>query len=367
MQQMGPFEVGQVKAHMEHGLGCTAIREKVLKEDGKIRFGETTIVNCMNKLQKDSAWRGEQEEGSGAPRKTTKTQDKQIVNWLLQKRGERKVSVGRLKRQFPYLRGLSDGLVEERLCEADLVYLRRRSKPIVTKEYLQERIAYCRSVKRKHDSTLLKWAYTDGTTFFLDRTEPEHQHSKRKALGTHVWRRSDNTDALYEECIGPSIYSKGQGIAVRVWGVLACGVLHTHILEPGEVMDSLLYAELVEDHFEKWCGGCEYLVCDFEGCIRGEEALHALDTVGLELVEDYPRCSQDFNAIENVWAILKDRLGETMPIHLESRGDFVKRLGLAVIWLNRNRADQLRYLSTNQKERANACLAQKPPGGRTKW
>ncbi len=34
---------------------------------------------------------------------------------------------------------------------------------------------------------------------------------------------------------------------------------------------------------------------------------------------------------------------------------------------NHNRADQVRYLSTNQKERAGDCLKQKPPGGRTKW
>ena len=221
-QQLGPFEVGQIKAHVEHGLGCTAIAKKVFKADGKTRFGETTIVNCMNKLKTNPSWRGERDEGSGAPRKTTKAQDTQVVQWLLRKRGERKVSVGRLKKQFPFLRGLSDTLVEERLYEADLVYLRRRRKPIVTKEYLRERINYCHGVKRKHDATLLKWAYTDGTTYFLDRTEPEHQHSQRHSLGTHVWRRSDNTDALYQDCIGPSSYSKGQGIAVRVWGVVAC-------------------------------------------------------------------------------------------------------------------------------------------------
>lgn len=182
-----------------------------------------------------------------------------------------------------------------------------------------------------------------------------------------MWRKSDNTDAMYEECIGPSCYSKGQGIPVRVCGVLACGVLHIEILEEGEVMNACLYSDLVEEKFEEWCGHCEYLVCDFEGCIRGEEALHALDNVGLQLVEGYPRTSQDLNAIENAWDILKKRLDETMPVRLERRDDFEKRLKLAVAWVSRNRADQLRYPSTNQKERASDCLAQKPPGGRTKW
>ena len=66
-----------------------------------------------------------------------------------------KVTVGRLQRQFIYLRKLSKTLVEERLQDADIHYLRRRSKCIVTKDYLEARIDYCQSVKRKHDSTLL--------------------------------------------------------------------------------------------------------------------------------------------------------------------------------------------------------------------
>ena len=74
--QLTPFEVGQVKAHMEHGLGCTAISNRVSKPDGKTTFGETTIQNCMRKLEQNPDWRGERKEGSGAPRKTTTKQDK---------------------------------------------------------------------------------------------------------------------------------------------------------------------------------------------------------------------------------------------------------------------------------------------------
>lgn len=365
--KLTPFEVGQVKAHMEHGLGCAAIAKRVFRSDGKTTFGKTAIVNCMNKLRENSDWRGQREEGSGAERKTTPKQDKQIVDWVLKNRGKIKVTVARVKKQFPYLREFSDTLVEERLGEADLKWLRRRHKPLVTEEYLQARIDYCHAVKRKHDSTLQKWAYTDGTVYYLDRNDDEHQNSKRRALGTHVWRSSDSKEALEQACIGPSNYSKGQGFPLRVWGVLACGVLHIHILDEGEVMDSTLYSDLIEEKFEEWCYDCEYLVCDFERCLRSEEALMALETVGLKLVEGYPPCSQDFNAIENVWAILKERLDETMPTKLEGRAHFVKRLKAAVHWANTTRKEQLWFLSTNQKERAQDCLEQKPPGSRTKW
>ena len=70
-------------------------------------------------------------------------------------------------------------------------------------------------------------------------------------------------------------------------------------------MNQDLYSELIEDKFEEWCGDCEHLVCDYEKCLRCPLALHALSKTPLQLVDPYPRVSQDFNAIENVWDILK--------------------------------------------------------------
>ena len=186
-------------------------------------------------------------------------------------------------------------------------------------------------------------------------------------MGTHVWRRSDNRDAMHEDCIGPSTYNKGQGIAVRVWGMLAQGILYIHILDEDEVMDSVLYAELIEDKFPDWLGDCEELVCDFEGCLRTQFAIDTLAKIGVKLVEGYPRSSQDFNAIENAWNEVKKRLDETLPIELESRSEFVKRLTAAVSWVNWNKGEWLWTLCTNQKKRADDCLSMDPPGGRTKW
>ena len=365
--QLLEFDVGQVKAHMHHGLGSTEISRIMLKADGVAKFSEQAILNAMNKLRSNPKWRGERASGSGAPRKTTGQQDKSVIKWLLKQRGKEKVTVNRLRKNFPFLKKLSNSLVEDRLHDAELAWLRRRRKAIVTKEYLQERLDYCRAVKRKHASVLEKWCYTDGTVFYLDRTNDEAENSQQRALGAMVWRRSDNRDAMFGDCIGPSAYSKGQGIPVRVWGMLAMGILHIEILEPGEVMNQDVYAELVEDKFEAWAGNCEHLVCDFERCLRTDLALHQLSKVDLKLVDSYPRCSQDFNAIENAWKLVRDRLDETMPTGLEHRDEFVKRLNSAVRWINHNRSEQLWRLSTNQKKRADACLAQDPPGGRTKY
>jgi transposase len=91
--QLTPFEIGQVKAHMEHGLSAASIAQRVFKKDGKSTFGPTAIQNCMSKLKEKPKWRGERPKGSGRPRKTNKKQDKEIVKWLLKERGKQKVTV----------------------------------------------------------------------------------------------------------------------------------------------------------------------------------------------------------------------------------------------------------------------------------
>jgi len=365
MSQLTPFDVGQVKAHMHHGLGAVRISQILRKADGKSKWSDTAVQDCMNKLAENPGWRGERAKGTGAERKTTKAQDKDLVKYVEAQRGKRKVTVGHLRTRFAWLKGLSDSLVEDRLHDADLWWLRRLKKTIVAQIYIPERLAYCDSVLAMQQRTLDTWAWSDGTVFYLDRTLVENENSQRAALGSHVWRRADRTDAMYQECLGPSSYKKAQGHPVRVWGLLAEGRVYIHVLEAGEVMNEDLYTELVEDKFEGWLGSCRFLVQDFERCLRCPGPLHALKQLGIELVADYPRSSQDFNAIENVWGLLRDRLADTLPAGLEDRESFIHRLRTAVAWLNRAKRDSIWKLSRNQKERCRDCKLNE--GGRTKW
>ena len=231
--------------------------------------------------------------------------------------------------------------------------------------YKQERLDFAQSVLRMHESTLARWAYTDGTVFYLDKSVVSLESTQRAALGIFVWRRADRSDALYADCVGPSVYSKAQGLPVRVWGLLAHGVLHITILPQGEVMNRWWYAWIIEHRFPSWLGDCNKLVQDFERCLHCAEPLAALAKLSVDLVPGYPRCSQDLNAIENAWSMLRDRVFETMPTGLESRQDFCTRVRSAVQWLNRNRKKDLAELCMNQKARAAAVLDNS--GGRTKW
>ena len=92
-----------------------------------------------------------------------------------------------------------------------------------------------------------------------------------------------------------------------------------------------------------------------------------MEGVGLEVVPEYPRVSQDFNAIENAWNLLRQRLDQTLPDFLERRDDFVARLRAAVRWVNENRYEALLEYCHNQKQRAKDVLKMKPAGSRTKW
>ena len=114
-----------------------------------------------------------------------------------------------------------------------------------------------------------------------------------------------------------------------------------------------------------WLHGCNLLVQDYERCPRCPEPLQEVAHLRVRLVHDYPKCSQDLNATENAWALLRGRLNYTRPNGMESRQGFIPRSRAAVRWLNANRRAQLFTLCTNQKARAQEVLHLR--GSRTSW
>ena len=87
--------------------------------------------------------------------------------------------------------------------------------------------------------------------------------------------------------------------------------------------------------------------------------------IGLKLLEQYPKCSQDLNAIETVWREIRSRLSDTEPSDLEIRKAFIRRLRNAIAWVSKNRKGLLWELCSDQKERAREVLER--VGGRTSF
>ena len=236
-----------------------------------------------------------------------------------------------------------------RLADAGLAWLRRRRKSCVASVYKPARLLWADWVLPHHMSTLARLAYTDGTTFFLARTEPEREDKARLALGSHVWRMADGSDGLFEECVGPSVYAKAQGRAVRMWGLLASGILFVFFLPKGQVMNRWWYAWLIEHKFPVWLakafGGAAvdnvFLVQDHERALWKEEPLTSMRSVGISLLRNFPKSSQDMNPIEVVWRELRARLYVTQPVHMEEREEFITRARNVVAWVNKNRQSYL--------------------------
>lgn len=123
--QLSAFEIGQIKAHLYHGLGATAIAGILVKPGtgGKGRWSPTAIQKAIDKLETDRLWRGQRAAGSGAPRLTTPEQDKQLVKAVFARRGIQKVTVSSLMKRFRWARSLSHTALEERLHDAKLAWL----------------------------------------------------------------------------------------------------------------------------------------------------------------------------------------------------------------------------------------------------
>ena len=111
-------------------------------------------------------------------------------------------------------------------------------------------------------------------------------------MGLYVYRMADGTDALYKDCVGPSCYAKGQGEPVKVWGLLAEGVLHCHILPLGQNMTRAYYELVMRTYLPRWKGSCNLVVQDFERCLRTTDGqpLQALIDVGMNRDDEGKLC-----------------------------------------------------------------------------
>jgi len=370
--RLSPYVKGIIFGLFLAGTSLTDIADQVFKEDGSHPCAQS-VANTVERCKKEGGvkWDGVMHSsGRGPSRVTTDALDRKIVKLVFRMRGKAKVTVDFVRKKMPSTKKLSRKVIASRLSKAGLQWLRRRRKSLVPVKHKKTRIAFSHWVLSRTMKTLARWVYTDGTSFYLANSETAKENQMRGALGTHVWRMADGSDALYEDVVGPSAYWKAQGTCIRVWGLLIAGVLFVAVLPEGQPMNRWEYVKIIGRYFPRWI--CQVmgrrakpiLVQDHEKALWTDEARQALIKVGVELLESYPPCSQDLNVIETAWRELRERLAATEPIRMEDRAVFIKRMRSAVGWVNRNRSDYLGNLCVAQKDRARDVLANK--GGRTK-
>ena len=106
-----------------------------------------------------------------------------------------------------------------------------------------------------------KFAYTDGTTYFLARDESQQTGKQRAGLGRKSWRRDDGSDSLEDKNVGASTYAKAQGNPVKIWGLWGDGHLEYMLLpevkndkgkKTSANMNGDRYGDMVKKHFANW-------------------------------------------------------------------------------------------------------------------
>ena len=367
----------QIVAYADSGLKPQSIVSKVTKKDGsrpQLRAVQKTILKKKN----DPEWRGQNNRpGPGRPGALTETQINQLYNLVMKERGSAVVTIKYCKKYIPSIRNTSRWAISRALHTCGLWWLRCRKKRWVRKEHLQLRLAYARWILRQPRPLLRAFAFIDGTTYYLARGPAEAADKQRGRLGAYVWRMSTAADGLYNDCVGPSLYAAKQGRPVKVWGFLSNGKLCIYVLEPHgedgtEHMNGPLLRWMISRYAEQWIGKCWrrkpariHLVMDYETCLRQAESIECFQTHGLHVLRNYPKSSQELNPIENVWALLRDKLEAEAPAGVETREDFILRLRSAVRCLNTTRNNELKGLCFDLPERAQAVLDN--GGGRIDW
>ena len=333
--RMDSFTRGVICGMRAAGLARAEIVRRVQKKDGK-RPTLRAVDAVLARRRVEPGWHGEDSSAGGRQSTLTRAQRQQLLQLVLAERGKAKVTVPYCRRRLPFLRAISKETVRRTLLDAGLAHKRRRSKTSVPKEFRLKRLAYCRWTLRQPAADLRRYAYTDGTTFYLARGPAEHQGKQRAALGKFVWRMANGKDGLWDENVGPSLYAKAQGRPVKIWGFFCNGILQYHLLpRDGQRtvhMNGKRYVQLVNSKFAVWRRRClqragrVFLVQDHERCLWTEPSRKALAAAGCDVVTQHTKHSPDLNAIEAWWGRLKNVLETKAPAEAESRSAFVDRL-----------------------------------------
>ena len=375
-ERLTPYLRGAIFAFAVAGYTLDQIQDEIVKSDGATPCLQTisgTIERCY--AEGGIKWNGDVSAHAdpGRSRVTTSLLDDKIKKFVFKHRGRAKVTVAFVKKKLKEARKLNTRTLQRRLNDAGLQWLRRRRKSIVPAAAKAARQTFARWVLKQTTASLKRWAFTDGTVFYLARTAAEQQSAVRAALGPFVWRRADGKDAMYEDCLGPSSYKKSQGKCVRIWGLLIAGILFIYVLPEGECMNRVWYEWLILNQFPKWItkalGGIRrrpsWIIQDHEKALWTPEPLAMMKQLGLHLLTKYPKYSQDLNAIETAWREVRSRLHDTEPTHNETRPAFVVRLRAAVAWVNKYRRALFLELCSDQKDRAQEVLEMQ--GSRTSF
>ena len=372
-----PFVRGKIVGKAEVGVPQAQIRTSVPKKDG-YAASRRAIQHLVAKAKPDPSWQGDDSSAGGRPQSLLPPEVQALKQLIHDEVGVARVTIPYCRKRLPCLKRVSAETVRRTLHRLGLAWRLRRNKAAVSRKYRPARRSYCNWALREPRRNLVRWAYLDGTSFYLARTPEEHADKQRASLGKHVWRLETGQDSLEDKNVGASSYAKAQGQPIKIWGFFCGGRLEYYVLpkavtSKGKVathMSGRRYRRMVRTKFAKWRRNCwprgrVLIAKDYERFLRHPANVEAEAEAGCDPIDQFPKCSPDFNAIEGWWRKLKLYLEEREPVNRETRASFLQRLRRAVDALNRRFRNEGRALCRNQQVRAAEC--KRLQGARTRW
>ena len=226
------FARGKIAGKSEEGATEERIRDTVRKKDGT-RASLRAIRAVVARARADPAWDGQDSRAGGRPRALTADDTAALKQLLHDEVGLAKVTIPYCRKRLPCLKRVSNECVRRTMHRLGLAWRLRRGKAAVSRKYKPDRMRYARWVLRQPAAQLRRWAYVDGTSFYLARTPEEHDDKQRTALGKRVWRMASGADSLDDKNVGGSAYAKAQGLPINRWGFFCDGRLEYYVLPKG--------------------------------------------------------------------------------------------------------------------------------------
>lgn len=360
------------------GAGPTQIAKTIRKPD-RAALKPRNVRKVIRKFKKDPKWDGSREQGTGPTPVLTDSDKNDIKKIVIKHRGKEVVTIRFIKKLRKHLRKVSDRTISRALHEAGLAWLRRRRERALTRAHKLPRIDFSHwLLKEVPLQETKRYAFVDGTAYYLALCESQAEDQGRRRLGQFVWRDAAGKDGLFTDCVGPSLYAAKQGKPIKVWGFLCMGHLCIEVLPEDSStksgtahMNAWRYQEMIDKYGKKWLRECHggtlprstTLIQDHERCLWTKDSIACLAANNLHVLDNYPVNSPDLNPIECVWAHLRRVLDSGAPAGVESRPAFIKRLRAAVRKLNTTDKETLQSLCGSMHKRADAVI--KGRGART--
>ena len=166
MDRFTPFSRGKSVGKAEEGAPRNRIRTQVLKKDGT-KSSLRSIDKVLAHARNDPEWQGSDSKAGGRPPALTPVEIRELKDFFHAEVGMAKVTMPYMKKRLPFLRRLSKECLRQSLRRLGYGWRLRRGKAAIAKKYKPQRLAYSDWVCKQPQRNLNRWAYVDGTTFYL--------------------------------------------------------------------------------------------------------------------------------------------------------------------------------------------------------